>query len=199
MINKEVKEREWCIGVIDIETTDTKIHKGKIVEVGLVSLNTVTGERDLIFQTICHERPITEFEVTNSWIVNNSSLTVNAIRHSPQLKSFQEELQNHINSLEFGVTSFNKSFDIKFLEDRGFDFIYDTECIMLAAMEFCKIPNTNKKYAEKQPYKWPKATEAYEKIVGLYDYVHTHRAGDDAMLEAEILQNLLQKSNYFSL
>ena len=66
--------------IIDIETTGFLDKGGKIVEVGIVELDTETGSRKIIFDKVTHEKGITRAEVENSWIINNSDLKVEDVK-----------------------------------------------------------------------------------------------------------------------
>ena len=72
--------------VIDLETTGFNKRISKIVEVGIVSLDIDTGEKRKLFDQVVHERPCTEEEYANSWIVKNGYISLEAIMHLPDLK-----------------------------------------------------------------------------------------------------------------
>ena len=57
--------------IIDIETTGFLQQGGKIVEIGIVSLHPKSGEKEILFDMVVHERPITREHVENSWIVKS--------------------------------------------------------------------------------------------------------------------------------
>lgn len=173
------------IAIIDIETTDFLSRNGKIVEVGIVELDLLTGERKIVFDKVCHERPITLDEVQNSWIVGNSDLTVEQIRDSPQLKEIGFEIQSIINSYENGCTAFNNAFDFGFMENRGFVFPKKLACPMKLATDICKIPK-----AKGFGYKWPNVEEAHRYFFGDVGFVEKHRGADDAYQEAAIVYEL---------
>jgi DNA polymerase III epsilon subunit-like protein len=65
--------------IIDIETTGFTPKTGKIVEIGIVELDLANGEKKIIFDQVVHESGITIEELEKSWIVKNSSLTVEMI------------------------------------------------------------------------------------------------------------------------
>ncbi|MCK4500837.1 hypothetical protein KAU11_10080, partial [Candidatus Babeliales bacterium] len=74
--------------IIDIETTGFLGQKGKIVEIGIVSLELETGKAEIVFDQVVHETGITKEEVEKSWIVANSDLTVDMIRLSKNLNLY---------------------------------------------------------------------------------------------------------------
>ena len=170
--------------IIDIETTGFLNNGGKIVEIGIVELDLSNGNRKIIYDKVTHEKGITLLEVENSWIVNNSSLTVDDIRYSKKLDLLKSEIQQIINNYPAGATAYNRSFDFDFLEDRGFVFPNKLDCPMLLSTDIIKLPG---KFGS---YKWPKVEEAYDFFFTDNNYIEKHRGADDAMHEAEIVYEL---------
>jgi len=175
--------------IIDIETTGFLTAGGKIVEVGIVELNLANGERKIIFSEVCHENGITKEEVEKSWIVNNSTLTVDEIRHSKNLNVLKPRIQAILNSYPAGATAFNNVFDFGFMENRGFVFPKKLACPMLLSTDIVKIPSPFRAGT----FKWPKVQEAYDFFFGQNDYVEQHRGADDAFHEAEIVYELFKR------
>jgi DNA polymerase III epsilon subunit-like protein len=169
--------------IIDIETTGFLNQGGKIVEVGIISLNLETGEKKILFDSLVHERPITLAEVEKSWIVVNGYLTVENIRNSEELKNKIPEIKEIINSYPNGATAFNKSFDFDFLKSRGINFPKELPCPMILSTDVCKLPNRN----GYDSYKWPKVEEAWKHFYPEIEYVELHRGADDAFHEADIV------------
>ena len=169
--------------ILDIETTGFLTQGGKIVEIGIVELDLETGYKKIIFDQVVHEKGITLEEVKNSWIVNNSSLTVEEIRHSPPLDKVRKEIQDILLSYKNGTTAFNNVFDFGFMENRGFHFPRKLDCPMKLSTNICKIPSS-------RGYKWPKVQEAWEHFFGDTGYIETHRGADDAFHEADIVMEL---------
>ena len=101
--------------ILDLETTGFLHNGGKIVEVGIVDLNLEKGEKKIVFDEVCHETGITLQEVQDSWIVQNSDLTVEQVRHSRNLKAMQKEIQDIINNYPAGCTAYNNQFDFGLL------------------------------------------------------------------------------------
>lgn len=170
--------------ILDIETTDFLQKGGKIVEVGIVELDLSNGSREIIFDSVCWETGLTEKEVDESWIINNSDLTKEAIRTSPNLKKIQPQIQEILNQYPIGATAFNNAFDFGFLESRGFTFPKKLSCPMKLSTEICKLPNP------RGGYKWPKVEEAHKHFFGDVGYHEKHRGADDAFYEAEIVYEL---------
>jgi len=88
--------------IIDIETTGFQNEGGKIVEIGMVELDLSTGNRCIVYDEVCHETGITLKDVSESWIIKNSDLTIEAVRHSKNLEKLKPEIErvNNIKALE---------------------------------------------------------------------------------------------------
>lgn len=172
--------------IIDIETTNFLQKGGKIVEIGIVELDLSNGETRIIFDEVCHEKGITKEEVESSWIVNNSDLTVEAIRYSKNLDYYRTEIQHLLNKYKAGATAFNNVFDFGFLEDRGFKFSKKLDCPMKLSTNICKLPG-------KYGFKYPNVQEAYNFFFGKTDYIEKHRGADDALHEAKIVYELYKR------
>ena len=118
--------------IIDIETTGFLKSGGKIVEIGVVELDLNTGEKCIIFDQVMHESGMELNKVQDSWIVNNSSMTVEEIRGSKHLDSYRSELQIMFNSYELGSTAYNNVFDFGFLVDSKTSFLPTTATLFSA-------------------------------------------------------------------
>lgn len=173
--------------IIDIETTNFLQKGGKIVEIGIVSLDLDTGNKVILFDEVMHEDGLTEEIVNNSWIVNNSLLTTKEIMESRHLNSFFIEVQNIIDDYPLGATAYNNVFDFGFLKNRGFKFPRTLACPMKLSTNVCKIPGS---YGG---YKWPKVQEAWYYFFGNTGYVEKHRGADDAYHEADIVYELYKR------
>lgn len=174
--------------VIDLETTGFLQQGGKIIEVGIVGLNLETGAKKILFNELCHERQITRKEVEDSWIVKNSTITLEAIQKSKQLIHLKPTIQAILDKYPTGATAFNNAFDFGFMEDRGFVFPKKLACPMKLSTDICKIPNRNG-YAG---YKWPNFEEAHKHFFGETGYIEQHRGADDAFYEADLVYKLYQ-------
>lgn len=137
--------------ILDIETTGFLNHGGKIVEIGMVELDLSNGNKKIVFDEVCHEDGITKEEVENSWIIKNSDLTVDQVRHSRNLKKMKPEIQAIIEQYPYGCTAYNNTFDFGFLEDRGFVFPNKLACPMRLLTPIIKLPPKRKDSL----YKWP--------------------------------------------
>jgi len=177
--------------ILDIETTKFLNNGGKIIEIGIVSLNLETGERKIIFSEFCHEAGITLKEVEDSWIIENSDITVEDIRQSKKLFILQPKIQEIINSYPLGATAFNNDFDFGFMESRGFVFPKKLPCPMKLSVDVLKIPPTAKMVkAGFNKFKTPNVQEAYNYFFPNNTYIEQHRGADDAFHEAEIVWEL---------
>ncbi len=173
--------------IIDIETTGFINKGGKIVEIGIVELDTENGNRKVVFDKVTHEKGITRNEVENSWIIKNSDLSVEDVRLSKRLDLLKNEIQGIINNYPAGATAYNRSFDFDFLESRGFKFLKKLPCPMILSTNILKLPG---KYGD---FKWPKVEEAYDYFFSNNNYTEKHRGADDAMHEAEIVFELIKR------
>ena len=176
--------------VVDIETTGFLNKGGKIVEVGMVELDLETGNTKIVFDKVTHERPITRKQVEESWIVNNSDLTVEDIRYSKEFKHLKNEIQEIIYSYPAGATAYNNAFDFGFFKSRGINIPNVLPDPMLILTDMIKIPAPPKvkKYGKK--YKFPNVEEAWNYLFPNINYIEKHRGADDALHEAKIIYQL---------
>lgn len=180
--------------VLDIETTGFLNAGGKIVEVGIISLDLDSGDKKIVFDSFCHERPITLETVQASWIVQKGYITVEQIQTSPELKTILPDIQDIISHFLAGATAFNRKFDFDFLESRGIVFPKKLPCPMLLSTPICKCPNRNG-YAG---FKYPRVEEAYKFFYPDSEYSELHRGADDAMHECDIVYALYKLGYYNS-
>lgn len=173
--------------IIDIETTGFIDRGGKIVEIGIVELNLETGAKKIVFNKITHEKGVTLKEVEDSWIVKNSDLTLEEIRHSKSLDVLRPEIQKILDDYPLGSTAYNNTFDFGFLDSRGFRFPKKLACPMKLSTDICKIPGN-------RGNKWPSVQEAWNFFFGNdTGYIETHRGADDAFHEADIVFELYKR------
>ncbi len=173
--------------VIDIETAGTKgridYDSDIIVEVGIVGLNLETGERKIIYDTLVNQG-ITEAH-RNSWVFKNTDIKFEDVQKAPPLDT--ERIQFLLDN--YKATAYNKQFDFTFFKKNGLK-VDELPCPMLLSTNICKIHHRN----GRSGYKWPKAEEAYNFFcrseITDDDWVELHRAADDALHEAEIVQEL---------
>ncbi len=178
--------------IIDIETTNFFKDGGAIVEVGIVSLDLETGEREIVFDSVCREKILSEKhrKPPFGWIFWNSDLTVEEVRAAPDLTELKVDIQRIIDSYPLGVTAYNRNFDVHFLQSRGFSFPRLLPCPMKLATPICKLPSP---HLHREPYKWPSVEEAWKHFFPDMPYKEAHRGADDAMHEAMIVWELYQR------
>lgn len=178
--------------VLDIETTGFLNANGKIVEIGICELDITTGATKLLFDSCVHETGITREEVQNSWIVQNSDMTVLEVQHSPNLETVREKVQKILNRYELGATAFNSKFDFDFLESRGFSFPRKLACPMQILTPIMQLPAKS----GRSGFKWPNVSEAMSIYLGVKGYIEQHRGGQDALDEAKIVFKLIQNCHF---
>ena len=176
------------IAVIDIETTHKYPNLGLIVEIGIVELDIESGKITVLFDEIVKEPRFGE-KHRDAWIFNNSDLKFNDVAKAPTLDSHISVIQEFLN--KYRITAFNKSFDLGFLRSRGFKVPREFPCIMETMTPICKIPLPWDDPTK--DYKWPTAQEAWDFLFPNSDYVEKHRATDDAIHEAKILYEIINR------
>lgn len=170
------KEDKNLISVLDIETTGLDPYFDMICEIGLCFLNLDSGKIEPIFNIICQEEN-KDFD-ENSWIFQNSDLTIYIVREAPYLEKYRETLQRILDKNP--CTAYNQNFDFSLLESRDFKIHKKFWDPMRRLTPILKIPRYN-------GYKWPSVQEAYNYFYPKERYVERHRALDDAKHEAKII------------
>lgn len=176
--------------IVDIETTGFA-NADFIIEIGIVSLNVLTGVRKLIVDEVVWEKGITRPIVDNSWIVNNSSLSSDLVYQGVALHKVQKLIQHILDMYPRGMTAFNNAFDFRFLEDRGFTF-NKLPCPMKLLVPITKLPYKG----GKEGYKYPNVMEAYKHYFPNEEYIELHRGGDDAIHEARIVWEMIKEGSF---
>jgi DNA polymerase-3 subunit epsilon len=170
--------------IIDIETTGF-LPKGRIAEIGIVSLDLNTGEKEIVFDKIIN--PELDIEILKkSWIVSNGYMTVEEIQGGVLFEEIKEDLQGLISKYPNGVTAYNQKFDFDFLESYGVFFFKKLPCPMLLSTNICKLQKIGRA-SRFGGYKWPKVEEAYKYFYPKKEYNEIHRGADDAFHEADIV------------
>ncbi len=171
------------VGVIDIETTGLNPRYDYIVEVGICKIDLGTGEVSPLLDTLVCEEGFKRDGDPNGWIFENSDLSYDEVLEAPPWDNVCPKIRGILET--YPVTAFNKDFDLGFLQHRG---IYPRNvlpCIMKTATPICRIP-----HPYFGGYKWPKAEEAWDYFFPHLGYVEAHRAYDDCVHEALILQEM---------
>lgn len=180
----DVKE---SIYVIDIETDHLSPKWGSIVEIGIVRLNYVSGIIYPVFNSIVREmKHIND----KAWIFENSTLKFVDVYKARPLDRVKGILQKLF--LQGMFTAFNQKFDFGWLESRGFKIPYKFDDPMLALTPIMKLKQ--KKYWM-TGNKYPSVEEAYYFLFGKKLH-ESHRAYNDAFVEASIVKEMLKKG-YF--
>ena len=176
--------------IIDLETTGFQNAGGKIVEVGIVVLNTETGQITELLDQVVREDGLTAND-RNAWIFQNSDLTVEEVRNAPRLIDIQPAIQNLIDMYPDGITAYNRNFDINFLISRGFHIPKVLACPMLISAKICGLVDKNGR-----KNKNPSAEEAWCYFHPGQEYVEKHRGLDDAKHEAMIIWELYKRGHF---
>lgn len=173
--------------VVDIETTGFLGDGGRIVELGAVSLDLDTGEKEIVYDKVFNPG-LSKEELDKTWIVSTGHMKSEEILAGAQFEEEKGSIQAIVDSYD-GVTAFNRNFDIPFLEVYGIKFWKLMPCPMLASTPICKLPG-------RRGYKWPKAEEAFKHFYPESNYVEKHRGADDAIHEADIILALHKNGQY---
>jgi DNA polymerase III epsilon subunit-like protein len=190
----ERMKKRGILLVLDIETTNFFNKGGKIVEIGIASLNLKTFDMLLIFNEVVKEEGfnIADSQYPNGWIFENSTLTFEECLKAPAL-GYHIFLLNALFK-QYPVTAFNKQFDFQFLRDRDIKIPYECPDPMICSTDYFKLPPTQKMvYAgHGDSYKWPSVQEAWDKLM-VSSVKEPHRGGKDCLMEAKIISKLYQK------
>ena len=177
------------IAIVDLETSGLRPDTDLILDIGIVELDLVTGDRRIIFDSRVRESTFGDNH-RNSWIFKNSDLRFEYIENAPSFDDIKDTIQNIF--YKYYVTAYNKSFDLGFLNYRGIKWPNELPCIMLAASNICKIPF----FEDDKRYKWPKFSEVWEHFFPDNNYSEKHRGVDDARDEAIILFQMYKNGLY---
>jgi DNA polymerase-3 subunit epsilon len=172
------------IGILDFETTGFDPSRDFLCEMGLVSLDSETGEIETLYDS-CIREPGMSWAIKDAWIFKNSPMEIDDVRNAPMFEDQKPAMQAALDSCDV-VTAFNNKFDFKWSDARGLTFI-KWDCPMLAATPVCRIP-----HKKKAGFKWPSVEEAWRHFFPKELYVEIHRGADDAYHEAKIVWALLQ-------
>lgn len=170
--------------ILDIETTGFSKTKDKIVEIGIVSLDLMSGDIETVFSEFIKEDGLSVNEFTDSWISKNSDITIIDIDKAKNLQTYFDKIQSLFHECKLGCTAFNNSFDFGFLEERGFVIPVKLRCPMKLSKDIVRA--TDKRGSIKNPT----VEEAYRHFYPGEDYIEKHRGADDAIHEAKIVYAL---------
>lgn len=183
--------------IVDIETTGFLNQNGKIVEIGIVELDLVSGNKKILFDKVINPK-VPALHLERAWIVQNGYMTAKEIVSGVSFESVKKEIQDIINRYPSGATAFNRSFDFDFLESYGIQFLKKLPCPMQKSTGVVKLPPTPrmKKYKPNIKYKTPNCEEAYNYFFPNSNFVEKHRGADDAFHEADIVFALHQRRSF---
>jgi len=170
--------------VVDIETTGFYAQSDAIVEIGIALVDTVTKEIELVFDNVIKHDKFNSKRHKNSWIFQNTTLTVEDVEKAKSLDEYKEEIQSLFD--KYKMTAYNKSFDLRFLNAAGFK-MSDVKCLMQTATQYSEYKDKNGKT------KKPSVEEIYNQFFMKNGeiYVEEHRAGADAKDEAKIMLHMV--------
>lgn len=181
------------IAIVDLEASGLRPDTDLILDIGIVELDLVTGDRRIIFDSRVREATFGD-DHRNSWIFKNSDLRFEYIENAPSFDDIKDTIQNIFN--KYYVTAYNKSFDLGFLKCRGIKFPNELPCIMLRASNICKIPFKMNSLEDDKKYKWPHFSEVWDHFFPDNNYSGENRAVDDARDEAFILFQMYKNGLY---
>ena len=172
--------------VVDLETTDLRPSKGDIIEIGAVLLSADGTIEKAIDVVVKPTKPVEMWQ--DCWTLKNTDLTVEAVLAGRSLIKVRDSLQ--VLLWHYPVTSYNRNFDIGYLEYNGFRARWVIACPMLIASGILKLPGN---YSN---YKWPKLQEAWDYFFPGGACKTHHRALDDARCVAQLIQKLRELGYY---
>lgn len=171
--------------IIDVETTGFLHQGGSLTEVGIVSLDLDSGDKEILFDKVIRPEGYELEDLEQTWIVQNGYMDAKEIMEGAPFETVKDEVQGIINAYEHGATAYNNAFDFGFLEHYGVEIPVKLACPMRLMTGICRLPNPHSIY---RGYKWPKVEEAYDFIFPGNTYEEIHRGADDAYHEADIVK-----------
>ncbi len=164
--------------IIDIETTGLNHETDSIIEVGAVLVNLSSNRIQKVYHSLCNELP-KPVNPKKNLIFQISDINYDEVMQAPHFNQIKDDIQKICNTN--CVTAFNKSFDFRFLKQRGLTIpheTYDPMKLLTRVLGFL-----NKKHYLKPP----KAQEAWDVLFPNDPHQEAHRALEDAIFEAKIL------------
>lgn len=181
---------ESKILVLDIETTGFDHRRDCILELGMVELDLTTGEVKELFDERFKEAHLSARH-HNAWIFANGFMDHDDVRGALSLNNYKGEIQQILDRYRNRITAWNRPFDIDFLKSRGFDFGKDIPDPMRESTKYFRLTKRNGSCC-----KWPTAQEAWDKLFPEIVKIEKHRGLDDAVMEARIIYQLVNRGVY---
>lgn len=181
--------------VVDLETSSLNREKCLIFEIGIVLVDLDKNEKHIVLDEFIKPDRIWNIEIlAKSKFFEISNATMNDVINGKKLGFYRQRLQKWF--LTYPCVSYNVGFDFEVLHSKNFTFRRILDDPMLIIRDMMKIPKKpGKKYIDDDgsPYKFPKFEKAWEYIFSERKYKHLHRAGSDAMAEAEVIIELYNR------
>lgn len=171
--------------IVDIETTGFQ-SDDEIVEIGIVSLDINTGEKEIIYDQVFCPLFMSSVEIDDCWIVQRGYITTDEILEGANILNHLVEIQDIISAYPLGITAYNNAFDFKFLQKTGFYIKNKLPCPMKLSRPIVKALDKRNKI------KNPSVMEAYYFLFPDSEYVEQHRGADDAFHEADVVFELIK-------
>ena len=176
--------------VLDIETTGFNEREDLILELGIVKLNTETGEITELFDEVFKSPKLKE-KHKKAWIFVNGYMNPNELKDAKPFSEYKDEIQAILDPFKGYITAWNRDFDSKFLRANGVTLGDSPGCPMKVSTNHFKI-----KKPRGNGYKWATAQEAWDRMFPKVKKIEEHRGLDDSIMEAKIIYNLIQEGVY---
>jgi len=177
----------------DVGTTDLQPSKGCLLEVGLVELNLKNGKIKPLFDEVFREKGLSAKD-RKAWLFENGYMTHEEVRVSEPFEVYEQEIQSILDKYE-NISFWNSSFDCGWLRSRGFSLPNELPCPMKTSAKWFDLPYKSGRGRGK----FASVDEAWVHLMGENTgYKEIHRAGDDAIHEAEIMYQLYKKGVIWS-
>jgi DNA polymerase III epsilon subunit-like protein len=176
--------------VIDIETTGFNHKTDCILELGVIELNTDTGNITELLDVQIKENHLSA-KHHNAWTFKNGFMSHEDVRDAENLAFHFTKIQSIFDNYLGRICAWNRAFDADFLKSRGLNLGKDIKDPMKESADFFNLPHKSGGFG-----KWPSAQEAWDILFPKIEKIELHRGLDDAKMEAKIIFELIQKGIY---